>query len=66
MNKSILKYILFTAIAFNINFSFAECNTDPELKLIKFEPSNLATYLPKESVVEEVVSDYSEYNEVTY
>lgn len=47
--------------------SFAECSTDPELKLVQFEPSSLSIYLPKESIVKKELSRYHEdEDEVTY
>lgn len=65
MQKYLKSMLLITNLLL-FNTSFAECNTDPELKLIKFPPSNLAAYLPKESVVEKNVYDYPEYSDIIY
>ena len=66
MNKIALKYILFTATAFNISFSFAECNTNPDLKLIEFSPSGLSAYVPHDTVVNKEVNDGPEDYDVRY
>ena len=65
MNRLLKNALLITA-CLNASISFAECNTDPELKLIKFEPSNLAAYVPKNVVINKTVYDGSEDFDTVY
>ena len=60
MSKFLIKFILFFIAVFKVSFSLAECNTDPNLRLIKFSPSPLAIYLTQESTVEEIIYDDGE------
>ena len=66
MNNSKLKLTLFFATIFKVSFSFAECNTDPELKLIKFVPSGLSAYVPHDTVVNKEVNEGPEDYDVRY
>ncbi len=64
--SKLLKNAFFITICLITNNSFAECNTDPELKLIKFEPSNLAAYVPKNTAINETVYDGPENFDAIY
>ncbi len=56
MNR-LLKNALLINIYLIASNSFAECDTDPELKLIEFEPSGLSAYVPHDTVVNKEVND---------
>lgn len=58
--------VVFFAVVFNFNYSFAECNTDSNLRLIKFPPTDLAIYLTPESTVEKVDHDSDEHPTIDY
>lgn len=48
----LLKIALIIAVSLGASNSFAECSIDPNLRLIKFPPTDLAIYLTPESTVE--------------
>lgn len=56
--NNLLKGLLFLFIFLNINMSFAHSDTEPELKLFRFMPTDLTIYLPMESTVEKHIYDY--------
>ena len=65
MNR-LLKNALLITTCLNANASFAECDTDPELKLIRFTPSGLSAYVPKNTVINGTVYDGPENFDAIY
>lgn len=65
MQKRLKSMLLITNLLL-FNTSFAECNTDPNLRLIKFQPSNLAIYLTPESTVHQDNYDDGENGSIDY
>lgn len=66
MKKLLNKLVLFATALFYINHSFAGCNTDSNLRLIKFLPSHLAVCLPTEAVIKKTIYDFQNDTEVRY
>ncbi len=65
MNQ-LFKSALIVAVSLGASTSFAECNSDPELKLVKFPPSRLSAYVPKKTVINETVYDGPEDYDIHY
>lgn len=58
----LFKSALIVAVSLGASTSFAECNTDSKLKLVKFPPSHLAAYLPQESSIEKnIYNNFDSY-----
>ena len=56
-----VRMALIIAISLIASASFAECNNDSNLRLINFPPSNLAAYLPMDSLIEQNI--YNNHND---